>query len=203
MSLMACTLPNERLFGPVRKTGSFLCSLARCVERLPPCARIMNGRFDMPEKVDMVGNFRKPGPCYFEVLLICFRRVPTFGIAKVMGKRVHEEERDCARGKQVRVRHGTELDVKSRHISKVHSYFVWTREAIECSYALFMRAKTFRLSMFYTANTPGIANGLVSVRPARRIHQASSLEILLAQDLGMPVAHASPSTALAAPLTLH
>lgn len=61
MSLMARTVPNERVLGPVRRMGRSLCSLARRLDRSPEWARIVKGMLEMPEKGLKLGNLRRPG----------------------------------------------------------------------------------------------------------------------------------------------
>lgn len=60
MSLMARTVPNERVLGPVRRMGRSLCSLTRRLDRSPEWARIVKGMLEMPEKGLKLGNLRRP-----------------------------------------------------------------------------------------------------------------------------------------------
>jgi hypothetical protein len=61
MGLIADTEPKDRELGPVRRTGCFLCAFARCCDRAPLWARIMNGRLDHPDAKLKVGNLLNAG----------------------------------------------------------------------------------------------------------------------------------------------
>lgn len=102
MSLMARTVPKERVLGPVRRMGRSLCSLARRLDRSPEWARIVKGMLEMPEKGLKLGNLRRPGtelsacclPFPYPCPHPCVGMLLTFGISDVLYEWVYDEVGD-------------------------------------------------------------------------------------------------------------